>query len=221
MPDPQAPHEPSTAQPADLPYSPAADRNKDPILAALRARLPVSAQGRQLQMLEIASGTGQHAAHFAATMPGWRWQPSEHRADALPVIAARCAGLVNVSAPIALDLLADAWPGAPLDIDAIYCANVLHIAPWAVTAGLMRGAARHLKPGGRLCVYGPFVIDGLPTAPSNLAFDADLRARDPAWGLRRLTDVDAEASAAGLVHVERLEMPANNRLVIWQRPESR
>jgi SAM-dependent methyltransferase len=202
--------------PPDLPFSPAADRNKDPILAALRARLPA-----QAGVLEIASGTGQHAAHLAAAMPGWRWQPSEHRADALPVIAARCAGLANVATPIPLDLLAAAWPGAPLGCDAVYCANVLHIAPWAVTAGLMRGAARHLAPGGRLCVYGPFVIDGVPTAPSNLAFDADLRAQDAAWGLRRLTDVHAEAAAAGLLHAETLEMPANNRLVIWQRAEPR
>jgi SAM-dependent methyltransferase len=198
---------------ADLPFSPAADRNKEPILAALRARLPA-----QARILEIASGTGQHAAHLAAAMPGWHWQPSEHRADALPVIAARCAGLANVAAPISLDLLAEAWPGAPLGCDAVYCANVLHIAPWAVTAGLMRGAARQLLPGGRLCVYGPFVIDGLPTAPSNLAFDADLRAQDAAWGLRRLTDVHAEAAAAGLVHVETVEMPANNRLVVWTQP---
>jgi SAM-dependent methyltransferase len=202
---------------ADLPFSPAADRNKDAILAALRARLPAQADP-SLQILEIASGTGQHAAHFAAAMPGWRWQPSEHRADALLVIAARCGGLANVAVPISLDLLAEAWPGAPLGCDALYAANVLHIAPWAVTAGLMRGAARHLRPGGRLCLYGPFVVDGLPTAPSNLAFDADLRAQDAAWGLRRLTAVDAEATAAGLRLVESVELPANNRLVIWQRP---
>jgi SAM-dependent methyltransferase len=213
MTEPQAPHDPLPALPADLPYSPAADRNKAPILAALQAQLPATAQ-----ILEIASGTGQHAAHFAAGLPGWRWQPSEHRADALPVIATRCAGLANVAPPIALDLLAESWPGAPLGCDAIYCANVLHIAPWAVTAGLMRGAACHLRPGGRLCVYGPFVIDGLPTAPSNLAFDADLRERDPAWGLRRLTDVHVAAVAAGLVSVDLLELPANNRLVVWTKP---
>jgi SAM-dependent methyltransferase len=196
---------------AELPWSPAADRNKGPILDALRRLLPVPAT-----VLEVASGTGQHAAHFAAAEPRWHWQPTEADAASLPAIARRCAGLPNVLPPLALDVLAP-WPPALGRHDAVYCANLLHISPWATCPALMRGAARHLNDGGMLLLYGPYIVDGEPTAPSNLAFDADLRARDAAWGLRRREDVEREAARAGLVLRERVAMPANNLLLAWGR----
>ncbi len=196
----------------DLPFSPAADRNKVPILGALQRLLPATAQ-----VLEIASGTGQHAAHFAAACPGWQWQPTEAGEQALPVLAARCANLPNVRPPQRLDLLAPRWMGAPGSFDAVFCANLLHISPWATCAALMQVAAGTLQPGGRLLVYGPFVVDSEPTAASNLGFDADLRARDPRWGLRRLADVAAQARVHGLALVERIGMPANNLLLVFSR----
>ena len=119
--------------------------------------------------------------------------------------------------PRRVDVLEPQWPGVPAAVDAIYCANLIHIAPWACCAGLMRGAARHLAPQGLLITYGPYLEDGVVTAPGNRAFDADLRARDPAWGLRRREDVAREAAAAGLVCCERVAMPANNLLLVWAR----
>ena len=193
-------------------HSPAAERNGPPILAALQRLLPPAGV-----LLEIASGTGQHAAFLSEGLPGWQWQPSDFDAGALPSIAAWCEGLERVRPPITLDVLAADWPGAPAQADAIYCANMIHIAPWACTAGLMRGAARHLAPGGLLITYGPYFVDGEPAAPSNLAFDADLRARNAAWGIRRLADVGVEAASVGLVLRERVDMPANNLLLAWQR----
>jgi len=168
-------------------------------------------------MLEIASGTGQHAAFFSEGLPGWQWQPSDFDATALPSIAAWCEGLDRVRPPVTLDVLDTTWPGVPAQVDAIYCANLIHIAPWSCTAALMHGAARHLAPHGRLITYGPYLVEGVPTAPSNLAFDADLRARDPAWGLRHLDDVAACAAEAGLALHETLAMPANNMLLVWVR----
>ena len=195
----------------DLPYSPAADRNKDAVLGVLQRLLPARAT-----VLEIASGTGQHAAHAAAAEPHWTWQPTEAKPEALPGIARRCAALPNVRPPLLLDVLARPWPLAPeARFDALFNANMLHASPWATCAGLMRGAAAHLAHGGRLLVYGPFIVDGEPTAPSNLAFDADLRARDRAWGLRRLADVQAAASAADLDLEQRVAMPANNQVLVF------
>ncbi|MBW8848241.1 MAG: DUF938 domain-containing protein [Burkholderiales bacterium] len=191
-------------------HSPAAERNGPPILAALQRLLPPSGV-----LLEIASGSGQHAAFCSAELPGWRWQPSDYDAAALPSIAAWCADLTNVRPPITLNVLDTTWPGVPAQVDAVYCANMIHIAPWACTAGLMRGAARHLAPQGLLITYGPYLLADEPTTPSNLAFDADLRARNPAWGIRRLADVTAEAEAAGLHLRERIDMPANNKLLVW------
>ena len=192
-------------------HSPAAERNREPILEVLRRVLPPRGVA-----LEIASGTGQHAAHFAAALPGWTWQPSDPSPDALASIAAWCAGLPNVLPPVRLDVHDDVWAGGPARVDAIYVANLLHIAPWSACAALMAGAARHLAPHGLLMVYGPFVERDVPTAPSNLAFDADLRARDPAWGLRALDDVDARAHRAGLRRRERVTMPANNLLLVYE-----
>jgi hypothetical protein len=192
-------------------HSPAADRNVAPILDVLRRVL-----GPRGRMLEIASGSGQHAAHFAAALPGWTWQPSEADDGALGSIADWCAGLPNVSAPLTLDVLATNWP-VDGPFDAIFCANMLHIAPWPTCAALMRGAARHLTAQGMLITYGPYLDDERPTAPSNLAFDADLRRRNPAWGLRRLQEVALQANAAGLALRERIEMPANNLTLVFGR----
>jgi len=191
-----------------LPHSPAAERNAAPIAAVLAAWLPA-----QARVLEVASGTGQHAAYIAAAQPGWDWQPTEAGAEALPFIAARCDGLVNLREPLCLDVMAPTWPVAAAAFDAVYVANLLHIAPWACTPALMRGAARCLAPGGALCIYGPFVVEGEPLAPSNAAFDADLRGRDSRWGLRALAAVEAAAVAAGLALAEQRVMPANNLLL--------
>ncbi len=193
-------------------HSPAAERNAAPILAELQRLLPP----RGL-LLELASGTGQHAAHCSAGLPGWQWQPSEADADALPSIRAWCRGLPRVLPPLPLDVLQPQWPGVPAQVDAIYCANLIHIAPWACCTALMQGAARHLSPQGLLLTYGPYLEDAVPTAPGNRAFDADLRARNPAWGLRRREDVQAEAARAGLLLRERVAMPANNLLLVWAR----
>jgi hypothetical protein len=203
---------------SNLPFSPAADRNKQPILEVLRRVLP--ATGRAL---EIASGTGQHVAFFAASLPGWTWQPTDADADALPLIAAclKEAGQANVEEPLWLDVLAAQWPtsGAAFTqpFDAIYCANMLHISPWATCAALMQGSNRHLASGGVLVTYGPYLEHDVVTSPGNLAFDDNLRARNPAWGIRRLEDVAEEALRAGLSLRERHAMPANNLLLVWRK----
>jgi len=193
-------------------HSPAAERNRGPILAELQRLLPASGL-----LLEVASGTGQHAAFCSAGLPGWRWLPSDFEAESLPSVSAWCEGLPRVHPPITLDVLQPTWPGAPPQIDAIFCANMIHIAPWACCAGLMQGAARHLTPGGLLITYGPYLEDGVPTSPGNVAFDADLRQRNPAWGLRQREAVEAEAARAGLCLRERVAMPANNLLLVWRR----
>ena len=202
----------------DLPFSAAADRNKQPILDALRRVL-----GERAHVLEIASGTGQHAEWFAAAMPGWTWQPTDADARMLPGLASRVAqaGLPDLRAPLLLDVTAPQWPsqGAAFGeegFDAICCANMLHIAPPAACVGLMQGAARHLRTGGVLVTYGPYFEDTAP-APSNVAFDESLRARNPSWGIRRLKDVEAEARRASLALKERHEMPANNLLLVFGR----
>jgi SAM-dependent methyltransferase len=194
-------------------HSPAAQRNRQPILEVLRRVLP--ARGTAL---EIASGTGQHAAFFAAGLPQWTWQPTDVDPDALASIAAwRSADwLPNLLAPCRLDVADAPWPGVST-VDAIFCANMLHIAPWSACEALLRGAALHLAPKGVLVIYGPFFVDGEPAAPGNLAFDADLRARDPRWGVRRLADVVDAAHAAGLQLAESIAMPANNRTLVFRR----
>ena len=200
------------------PISTAADRNKQPILEVLRQVLP-----QRGCALEIASGTGQHAAWFAAALPGWTWQPTDVDPAALPAIEATTAqaGLANVRAPRRLDVLAPQWPaeGPPFaqPFDAVYCANMLHIAPWSTCAGLMRGAARHLAAHGVLVTYGPYFEEDVATAPSNLSFHQSLRLRNAAWGLRRLQDVAQEAAWAGLRLRARHAMPANNLLLVWER----
>ncbi|MFD1711186.1 DUF938 domain-containing protein [Ottowia sp. GY511] len=199
-----------------LPFSPASERNREPILAALRPWLAPAGSA-----LEIASGTGQHVAHFAHALPDWHWQPSDLTADLFAAIVTRTAHLPRVAAPVRLDVRDAPWPSAgpawdkPFDL--IFAANMLHIAPWACTPALMRGAARHLAPGGRLVTYGPYFEADVPTAPSNLAFDADLRARHPDWGIRERAAVEREAHAAGLRLAHRAALPANNLLLVFER----
>jgi ubiquinone/menaquinone biosynthesis C-methylase UbiE len=196
----------------DLPHSPSADRNKEPILAQLRRIL-----GERGTALEIASGTGQHAVWFAAAMTQWTWQPTDFDPGMLPVIAERIArsGLSNVLPPKQLDVTAPAWPSFAGRFDAIFCANMLHIAPWETCPALMAGAARLLEHGGKLITYGPYFEQGVPPAPSNIAFDQSLRARDPSWGIRALEQVVAEAVRSGLVLSQRVVMPANNLLLVF------
>ncbi len=195
--------------------SPAAERNKGPILAALQQLLPPA--GR---LLEIAAGTGQHAAHCAAGLTGWQWQPTDPSAGALASIDAWAQqqpspGLLP---PLQLDVLQQPWPLPPHQrFDAVYCANMLHIAPWACCTALMEGAAQWLVPGGLLLTYGPYFVDGEAPSPGNTAFDADLKARNPAWGVRWLHAVQAEAAATGLQWLQRLDMPANNLLLVFRR----
>lgn len=194
-----------------LPCSTAADRNKEPILAVLKQVL-----GPRGAALEIASGTGQHAVWFAGAMKDWEWQPTDADAGMLPVIASRIAqsGCANVREPVMLDVASTPWPLAHR-FDAIFCANMLHISPWGTCGALMQGAARHLVPGGKLVTYGPYFEQGVEPAESNKAFDASLRARDASWGIRRLPDVEAQAVRAGLVFSQRIEMPANNLMLVF------
>ena len=201
-----------------LQHSPAAERNREPILACLQSLLAPAGRA-----LEIASGTGQHAAHFAAALPGWTWQPTDLQATHFGSIAAWAAeaGAGNVLAPRRLDVLQAPWPaeGPPFgaEFDLVFCANMLHIAPWDCCAGLMQGAARNLAPRGRLVTYGPYLEDGVPTAAGNLAFDASLRAQNSAWGIRRIEEVASVATAVGLQLCQRHALPANNLLLVWER----
>ncbi|MXN73834.1 DUF938 domain-containing protein [Burkholderia sp. 4701] len=192
--------------------APAAERNRAPILDVLRRVLPASGD-----VLEIASGTGQHVVHFAAGLPGLRWHPSDPDAQARQSIAAWVAhaGLPNVDAPRAFDVRDAAWPFAALD--AIVCINMIHIAPWACADALFAGAARVLRPGGVLVLYGPYRRAGRHTALSNEAFDAQLRSRDPSWGVRDLEAVVALGLDRGLDCSEVVEMPANNLSVVFRR----
>jgi hypothetical protein len=170
-------------------------------------------------VLEIAAGTGQHAHHFASACPGWIWQPTEAAADAaaLQAIDARCRGLANVMPARRLDVLQQPWfpeVSTPPRYAAVYCANLLHISPWPTCAALMTGAAGHLAVGGLVLIYGPFRVDGVATAPSNEAFDADLKARNPAWGLRSFAAVERAAVAQGLALQAVVDLPANNLLLV-------
>jgi hypothetical protein len=198
--------------PNELLTSAAAERNKEPILAVLQSLLPAS--GR---ILEIASGTGQHVCHFAAALPGLRWQPTEPDAASRDAMVTRIreTGLQNVDVPIGLDVHAPHWPvGA--DLDAILCINMLHISPWSSTTALCLGAARHLRVGGLLLTYGPYLENGT-AAPSNLDFDASLKRRDAAWGLRDLDDLTRVAAAHGLQRRQVVRMPANNLSVAFAK----
>ena len=195
-------------------FSPAADRNKHHILEVLRKLLPPAGNA-----LELASGTGQHVAWFAAGLPAWTWQPTDARAQSLDSISAITAipGLSNVRPPLVLDVMTPRWLSAESVFDLIYCANMLHISPWQTCTALMQGSARHLAPGGRLVTYGPYLEDDVDTSEGNLAFDQRLRLENPAWGIRRKNDVAQVAAQAGLQLQARHAMPSNNLLLVWTR----
>lgn len=193
-------------------WSPAAERNRGPIAEVLAEELPEAGL-----VLEIASGTGQHATFFAERLPSLRWQPTDADETALSSIEAyrRDSGRGHLLPPIALDVREPAWP---IDsADAIVCINMIHISAWAATVGLFRGAAGRLAKHGPLILYGPFRFDNEFTAPSNAAFDRSLRARNPGWGVRDLSDLDAEAIKNGFVRRRLVEMPANNHVVVYRR----
>lgn len=192
--------------------APAAERNAAPILDVLRGALPSHGT-----VLEIASGTGQHAVHFAAALPDITWQPSDADARSRASISAWRAhtGLANLREPLDLDVRREPWPiGA---VDAIVCINMIHIAPWEAAKALMKGAGARVASGGALVLYGPYRREGAHTAPSNEAFDADLRARDAAWGVRDMEDVEALALAQGFVCEARVPMPANNFSLVFRK----
>lgn len=192
--------------------APAAARNTLPIGDVLAEWLPASGL-----VVEIASGTGEHAVAFAKRFPALEWQPTDPDPAALASIAAwrEEAGLANLREPLALDAAASDWPA--MRADALLNINMVHISPWAAALGLLDGTARLLSPGGRLILYGPWIAEGVETAPSNLAFDADLKARNPAWGLRRVGDFADEAEARGFALSDQREMPANNRMLLFTR----
>ena len=192
-------------------YAPATERNREPIAAVLRETLP-----ERGTLLEIASGSGEHAVYFAGCFPALRWQPTDPDPEALASIRAWRgeAGLDNLLEPLLLDAAAETWPVA--FADAILCVNMVHISPWAATEGLMRGAGRLLSAGAPLLLYGPYRRAGAPTAASNSAFDQSLKARNPEWGLRDLEAVEAEAERHGLRLERVVEMPANNLTVVFR-----
>jgi hypothetical protein len=203
---------PSDGGSDDRRHAPATLRNRDAIAAVLAEWLPTTGT-----VLEVASGSGEHVVHFAATLPALDWQPSDPDPAGLVSIAAWCgeAGLANIAPPLALDASADDWL---IDhADAMLCINMVHISPWAATLGLLAGATRLLPSGAPLILYGPYIEPDVPTADSNMAFDASLRARDPAWGLRNINDVKAAAADAGLTFAERRAMPANNLMLLFRR----
>jgi hypothetical protein len=169
-------------------------------------------------VLEIASGSGQHVAFFAAELPQLRWQPSDHDASVFASIEAWTADLDNVAAPVQIDTTSSDWPSVGGSAyDAVLCANMIHIAPWAACLGLLDGVSRLLREAGSLCLYGPFMRGGVHTAPSNEAFDRSLRSRDPSWGVRDLDVVATQAQRRGLALERVFEMPANNLSVVFRR----
>ncbi len=178
------------------------------IADTLRGVLPLSGT-----VLEIASGSGEHAAYYAGEFPALDWQPSDPDPAARVSIAAWCDGIANVLPPLAIDAAATVWP---VDrADAVLCINMVHISPWEATLGLMTGAARLLPAGAPLILYSPFLRDDVPMAPSNLQFDESLRARDPRWGIRSVDAV--REAAAGFVLDATIAMPANNLTLVFRR----
>lgn len=198
----------------DKRHAPATLRNRQPLLEALRAHLP--AKGL---LLEIASGSGEHALFLATNLPDLAIQPSDPDKDARASIRAWTAeaALPNLRPPLAIDAaLPDTWPG-DLAPDAMLCVNMIHIAPWQAAIGLFTGAGRLLSPGAPLLLYGPYRRDGRHTADSNAAFDADLRARNPAWGVRDLEKVAELADSQGFGAPDIIQMPANNLTLCFRR----
>jgi cyclopropane fatty-acyl-phospholipid synthase-like methyltransferase len=196
----------------ELLTSAAAERNKDPILTVLESVLPPTGS-----VLEIASGTGQHVCFFAAELPGIHWQPTEPDAPHRDAIETRIreSGLTNIAAPIALDVHEPRWP-VEGSYDAVVCINMVHISPWSATNALCIGAARHLRTGGKLVLYGPYLEQG-KAASSNLDFDATLRRRNQQWGLRELDEVTRTAALHGLQRKQIVRMPANNLTLVFAK----
>ncbi|MEM7505877.1 MAG: DUF938 domain-containing protein [Pseudomonadota bacterium] len=199
-------------------FSPSFERNFEPIRDALARILGPGDQGSRRKLLEIGAGTGQHAAHLALSMPGWDWQPSDPDPQNRRSIAAWAEYLSpdNLQPPLDLDARAD-WGTALPKLHAVFSANVIHISPWPVTEGIVIGAGKALSADGTLIFYGPFREKGDHTGEGNARFDVSLRAQNPDWGIRDLDDVEALAHGEGfgpaMVHL----MPANNRLVVFQR----
>ena len=193
-------------------YFPHVARNREPILEVLRRVLP--SEGL---VLEIASGGGEHAAYFAQNLPGVFWQPTDANSEMFESIAAHraAAGVANLLAPLQIDVTSPQWPVERAD--AMVCCNMIHIAPWAATEGLIAGAGRTLSRGAPLYLYGPYKVEGQHTAPSNQDFDTRLRAQNPQWGVRDLTDVSNLAKRHGFALAETVPMPANNLSVILRR----
>ena len=196
-------------------YSPSTARNREPILTVLQRVVPPDAR-----VLEIASGSGEHAVHVARAMPGLTWQASDPDPDARASIATwiEAEGLTNVLPPRTIDVREIVWgveDDAPYD--AVVAINMIHISPWEATLGLLAGASRLLRSGGALYTYGPYMRDGRHTAPSNAAFDASLKARDSSWGVRDVGDVESAAAIQGLALREIVEMPANNLSLVFRR----
>ncbi len=205
--------DPAVATPHGALASPAVARNTGPILEVLTAHLP--GRGR---VLEIAAGSGEHAVAFAGALSGLDWTPSDPSAEARASMAAwaAAASLPNLHPPLALDVLdPETWPEESLQ--AVVCINMIHISPWAAAEGLMALAGSRLAAGGLLVLYGPYREAEVPLAPSNAAFDESLRSRDPAWGLRDRDVVAAAAKAEGLALTRRIEMPANNLILLFRR----
>ncbi|TAJ87961.1 MAG: DUF938 domain-containing protein [Reyranella sp.] len=192
--------------------APAAARNRQPILEVLQPRLPEKGL-----VLEIASGTGEHVVHYAAARPGLTFQPSDPDAGARASVDdwVRTLGLGNVRPALEIDVTMESWPVERAD--AVLCCNMIHIAPWEAAIGLVTGAARLTPPGGLLFLYGPYRRGGRHTAPSNESFDADLKRRNPAWGVRDLEAVTRLAAAQGFSAPEIVEMPANNLSLLFNR----
>jgi len=199
--------------PSDLrKFSPAVKKNQRFILETLKLVFPSKGQ-----VLEIASGTGEHASFFAPALGDIHWQPSEYDIENLASIDAHAAMTEahSVRPAIHLDVTMDPWP---IDqVDAVFNSNMVHISPWFVTESLMKGVGQKLKSGGVMAMYGPYIRKGFPTAPSNEAFDQSLRSRNKQWGIRDLDDVIASAKANGLLFDNLVEMPANNYCVIYKK----
>jgi SAM-dependent methyltransferase len=204
--------------------APAFHRNHQAIWAVLQPFLA----GKSGDVVEAGSGTGQHVVDFARRSPEITWWPSDLNDQHLKSIAAwrAHAGLANIRPPLRIDLSDPVWcsqmhdDSGPGQLLAVFCANVIHIAPWRVAEGLFAGAGHYLRADGRLFLYGPFKRHGKHTAPSNAAFDASLRDRDPEWGVRDIADLEKLAAGAGLVLIEIAEMPANNLVLVFARPKA-
>ena len=193
-------------------HAPSTERNRDPILTVLREHLPAAGS-----VLEIASGSGQHAVHFAAAFPGLLWQPTDPNPDALASIRAWAeeAALPNLLPPLRLDVTEEPWPVGRADV--VVCINMVHISPWTSTEALMRGAGRVLGRGGLLYLYGPYKVGGLHAGGGDIQFDAWLKERDARFGIRDVEAVIAEAEKYGLIFAQRIKMPADNHSLLFYK----